>query len=233
MKGFVVISAIVVSAVAVPHTAAAQIFTCRDAHGTLLLSSDPCDGSARTKATRGLTARLGAPPQLTSRGAAYEPLIQEHSVLHGVRPDLVRAVIQVESAYNPRALSPKGAMGLMQLMPATAAEFGVLNPFDPAENIRGGVGYLKQLLIRYDNDEELALAAYNAGPTAVDRHGSRIPPFKETRDYLRRITAARGTMAGLPDSKIYKSVDVVEDGRVVVRYTNLRPASGAYQEVPR
>src|SRR5439155_12158949 len=110
-----------------------------------------------------------------------------------------RAVIQVASAFNPRAVSPKGAMGLMQLMPATAARFGVLDAFTPAENIRAGVGYLKQLLNRYGNNEELALAAYNAGPLAVDQHGTQIPPYRETQDYVRRINALGGTR--IPGSK--------------------------------
>ena len=112
----------------------------------------------------------------------------------GIRPDLVRAVIQVESAFNPRAVSPKGAMGLMQLMPATAKQFGVIDPFNPAENIRAGVSYLRQLLDRYDHDEQLALAAYNAGPGAVDKYGSKVPPYKETQNYVLKITGIQGNV---------------------------------------
>ncbi len=153
-------------------------------------------------------------------------------MLQGVRASLVRAVIQVESAFNPRALSPKGAMGLMQLMPATASRFGVLNPFNPVENIRAGVAYLKQLLNRYDNNEELALAAYNAGPLAVDRHGSQIPPYKETQNYVKRINTLRGATPGAPGARIYKSVDII-DGRPVTRYSNTKPATSNYQEVAR
>ena len=104
-------------------------------------------------------------------------MVQEHAARQSLRPDLVRAVIQVESGFNPHARSPKGAMGLMQLMPATARDLGVHNAYDPGENIRGGTLYLRQLLDWFDGDEELALAAYNAGPNAVDCYGRRIPPI--------------------------------------------------------
>jgi soluble lytic murein transglycosylase-like protein len=163
--------------------------------------------------------------------SSYEPLIREHSMLQGVRADLVRAVIQVESAFNPRARSPKGAMGLMQLMPATAQQLGVRDAFNPAENIRGGVTYLKQLLVRYDNNEQLALAAYNAGPLAVDRNGSRIPPYKETQNYVLRINALRKFTPTTPGA-IYKSVDIV-DGKPVTRYSDVKPSGTSYQEVAR
>jgi soluble lytic murein transglycosylase-like protein len=159
-------------------------------------------------------------------------LIHQHSTLQGVRDDLVRAVIQVESAFNPRAVSPKGAMGLMQLMPTTAARFGVLDAFNPGENIRAGVGYLKQLLDRYDHNEQLALAAYNAGPLAVDRHGSQIPPYRETQNYVKRISAIGGTTQRAPATRIYKSVEII-DGQPVLRYSNTKPSGGDYQEVRR
>src|SRR5262245_9440836 len=166
----------------IANPARAQIYSWRDANGVLVLSNLPPDGSQSppkvtqpVTVTRPVTARVTAAPILLTSGASYEPLILLHSVLQGIKADLVRAVIQVESAFNPRAVSPKGAMGLMQLMPATAARFNVLDPFNPAENIRAGVRYLRELLDRYANNEQLALAAYNAGPTAVDRHGTAIP----------------------------------------------------------
>jgi soluble lytic murein transglycosylase-like protein len=134
----------------------------------------------------------------------------------------VKAVIQIESAFNPAAVSPKGAMGLMQLMPATAQSFGVGNPFDPQQNVRAGVAYLRQLLDRYDNDETLALAAYNAGPAAVDRHGQTVPPYRETQNYVERISEAVGTSAPsqkVPNTTIYRTVEII-DGREVVLYSD-------------
>lgn len=119
----------------------------------------------------------------------YDPLIRRLSAEHGVDPGLVRAVIQIESAYQPRARSKKGAVGLMQVMPATGRQYGIRNLWDPASNIRAGVTHLKALLDRYPL--ALALAAYNAGEGAVDRFAG-IPPFPETVSYVARVRALVG-----------------------------------------
>lgn len=206
---------------AAPAAVEAQIYTWRDAAGNLVLSDKPKDPAAQTyRVARAGLFRTTRP--LPRRALQYDGLIAEHASANAVSPDLVRAVIQAESAFNPRARSHKGAMGLMQLMPGTAAELGVVDPYDPRENIRAGVAYLKQLLVKYEENETLALAAYNAGPAAVARYGT-VPPYRETRNYVEKIRRATETAPG-PRTRIYRTVEVV-DGREVVRYTDV-PARG-------
>jgi soluble lytic murein transglycosylase-like protein len=118
---------------------------------------------------------------------AYEELIKEAADVHKLSPALIRAVMRTESAFNPAAVSPVGAMGLMQLMPALAEEMGVTDPFDPRDNIMGGAKYLRQLLDEHEGNIRLTLASYNAGPGNVRRYRG-VPPFKETRNYVRKIT---------------------------------------------
>ena len=219
-----VFTAFLLGAGALP--AAAQIFSWRDTSGNLILSNlrpGPDAAAIRLYAVPAASDARVTAFTPSSLSTAYDDLIVEHSRRNGVRQSLVRAVIQVESAFNPVARSPKGAIGLMQLMPATARQFGVANAYNPEENVRAGVAYLRQLLDRYDNDEVLALAAYNAGPGAVDRHGQRVPPYQETKNYVMRVN----TIAGQPVEKpaaleMYRSVELV-DGRPVVKYTDRKP----------
>jgi soluble lytic murein transglycosylase-like protein len=140
--------------------------------------------------TRRMSARLVPVPDIN-----LEPLITRHSDAQALDPKLVKAVIQAESGYNVRALSNKGAIGLMQLMPATASLLNVSNPYDPDDNIRGGTRYLRQMLDRFAGRVEFAVAAYNAGPGAVERHGG-IPPYAETRAYVKRVLSLYGNGAG-------------------------------------
>jgi soluble lytic murein transglycosylase-like protein len=201
-----------------PAIAQAQIYMWRDSSGNYVLSDKPKDPSAKTFAvsTAGTIRTTRSAP--TTRANRFDMLIDEHSTAHGVDRNLVKAVIQAESAYNPSATSVKGAMGLMQLMPATAHEYGVRDPYDPAENIRAGVAYLKSLLTKYAQNVELALAAYNAGPGAVAKYGT-VPPYRETKDYVKKITVAVDAAAP-PVVRVYRTIEYVE-GRPVPRYSTI------------
>lgn len=117
----------------------------------------------------------------------YDMIIKQHSYNHGVDPSLVKAVMKAESNFNPQAVSPKGAQGLMQLMPDTARNMSVYDPFDPDDNIRGGTKYLKLLDDTFQGNLELILAAYNAGPNRVKEHNMNVPPFEETRNFIKRV----------------------------------------------
>jgi len=129
-------------------------------------------------------------------GASYEELARRSGRAAGVDPALVAAVAETESRFDPLAISPAGAAGLMQLMPATAHGLGVADPYDPVQNVRGGAAYLHQLLERFHDSVPLALAAYNAGPGAVERYGG-VPPYAETQRYVDRVMAAYRVRGGL------------------------------------
>ena len=126
-------------------------------------------------------------PRLLARSAQYDDIIEAEGKSAGVEPNLLRAVIVVESGFNSRAVSKRGAVGLMQLMPATATRFGVSDRYDPRQNVRGGALYLGFLINRFRQNVRLALAAFNAGEDAVDRNSGQIPPFVETLEYVPKV----------------------------------------------
>jgi len=123
---------------------------------------------------------------LKAQSTNIDEIIETFSEKYGIDGDFIKAIIKQESGFNTRATSKKGAMGLMQLMPKTAQSLGVIDAYNPSQNIEGGVKYLKSLLDKYDNNKEMALAAYNAGPGAVKKYGG-IPPYKETQNYINAI----------------------------------------------
>ena len=165
----------------------ADIYSFVDAAGVTHFTNVPVDGRYRLLLASPPEEREAEAPKKANwlaKSAEFDPFIEKAARSHGVRPELVRAVIVAESAFNPNAVSNRGAVGLMQLRPATAHRYGVANAFDPEQNIKAGVHYLRDLLTRYGNNLELTLAAYNAGEDAVERYGHSIPPFAETQHYV-------------------------------------------------
>ncbi len=177
------------------HNAAGDVYKFEDEEGRTLLTNIPSNGKGmklvkRFRFSYSRPHSGGRAPVLKvlkDRIRKYRPLIMQAARETGLDTDLIHAVILAESAYDSKAVSPKGAMGLMQLMPATAKRFNVSDAFDPAQNISGGTRYLKFLMARFGNDLELVTAAYNAGEGAVERYGRSIPPFKETRLYVKKV----------------------------------------------
>jgi soluble lytic murein transglycosylase-like protein len=137
---------------------------------------------------------------LLAKAGRYDSIIENAAQSASVEPNLLRAVIVVESGFNSRAVSKRGAVGLMQLMPATASRFGVSNPYDPRQNIHAGAQYLKFLINRFGQNVRLALAAYNAGEEAVERNGGQIPPFTETMAYVPRVLRIYQMLTAQPRS---------------------------------
>jgi len=140
-------------------------------------------------------------------------IVEEIAHKYSLEPTLIHSIIKIESNYDPWAISPKGAIGLMQLMPTTAAQYGVRDIFDPRENIEGGVRYLKDLIRLYQGRTDLVLAAYNAGQEAVKKFGG-IPPYPETIKYIEKVKASYNKPVIRTRTRIYKFID--KKGRVVL-----------------
>ncbi|MBZ0112314.1 MAG: lytic transglycosylase domain-containing protein [Thermoanaerobaculia bacterium] len=173
-----------------PSLGAAEIKTRVRADGSIEVYNEPSKKPA--------TSRASAPNRVHRDRSEWDRSIRDASDEHSLDPKLIRSVIEVESGFNPAAVSSKGAQGLMQLMPETARELAVSDPFDPEQSIFGGTLYLRRMMDEFGRIE-IALAAYNAGPGAVRRHGG-IPPYTETRDYVRKVmTLYRGVAPVLPE----------------------------------
>jgi soluble lytic murein transglycosylase-like protein len=186
--------ACLVCGLALPSAVLAEVYKYRDARGHIHLTDKPMRGmklmqrySISTGRTIGRPKPGASLAELHKRRDRLSPLIDRAAAESRLRPALIHAVVRAESAYRHDAVSSKGAVGLMQLMPATAERYGVDNRTDPAQNLRGGSEYLRDLLQMFDNDLQLALAAYNAGENAVIRYGNKIPPYAETQGYVRKV----------------------------------------------
>ncbi len=183
--------------------ATADIYSFVDAHGVTHYSNVPTDSRYQfLLATPAEKTRSGDAydAALLARSAQFDPIIEHAAAAASVAADLLRAVIVVESGFNARAVSRRGAAGLMQLMPATAQAFGATDRFDPTQNIHAGARYLQSLMKRYDNDIRLTLAAYNAGENAVDRCGRCIPNYRETQAYVPKVWRVYQTLLGQPQA---------------------------------
>ena len=178
--GVTILSVFICSFIGI-NSGIADIYKYIDSNGVLHFTNAPTSSNYRLY----IKERPAIPLQVNSTGK-YEPIISAASKRHGISAHLLNAIIKVESDYNPRAVSRKGAKGLMQIMPETMKALNIANVFDPWENIMGGARYFKQLFNRYEGKLPLALAAYNAGPGVVDRFGS-IPPLRETEAYVEKV----------------------------------------------
>lgn len=167
-----------------PCILSAEIYSYVDKNGVLHFSNVPTSRQYRYIGPEFSSPRYNTFPRGTA--SDYDHIISQAAALYDIRFELIKAIIRVESNFNPNAVSPKGALGLMQLMPSNVSLFNVRNPFDPHENVMAGTRFFRQLLERYNSDLSLSLAAYNAGPGAVDRHKD-IPPYRETRDYVDKV----------------------------------------------
>jgi len=184
-------------AVCVAPAAHAQIYAGRDANGSVVLSNFRSAVADELMIAAPIEAQSELPVPAPVTDDRFVALIRKVAQDTSLSPYLLQAVIAVESGFDARAVSHKGALGLMQLMPQTAQRFGVRDPFDPVQNVTAGATYLKSLLDRFHGDLHLALAAYNAGEAAVIKAGYRIPPYAETRAYVPRV------LARLPRATVY------------------------------
>jgi soluble lytic murein transglycosylase-like protein len=175
-----------------------------DANGVLHLTNKPPKSTDKVLYARSYSVPDGKSPFKLKKYRHpkyddYAPLIEAAAQRADLPPALLHAIVQVESAYNPKAISPKGAVGLMQLMPATAKRYGVTERTDAAANLNGGAQYLRDLLSMFDQELSLALAAYNAGENAVKRYGNTIPPYRETINYVKKVNQLYQQYLAQPD----------------------------------
>lgn len=224
-KTLSLVFALATLSIAQPASLAQALYSYVDESGVQVFTNVPPVGRVSNLEVTGKPEVPNLPPPPPSRRSEqFGPIIEKYAAEHNLDPSLIRSIIAQESGFNPNAVSPKGARGLMQLMPATAARLGVTDSFDPEQNIRGGIRHFRRLMDNFNNDLTLSLAAYNAGENLVQRLG-RVPAIKETRDYVKSITEKYGKLdanvqaAGKSYTPPYRFVD--ESG--TLHLTNIPP----------
>jgi hypothetical protein len=221
--------------VGVPQIFGSQLYSYLDENGVRHFTNIAPGGEPRDLKVTGSPTPVEKPSVAQKPGSPasaketrYDPIINKYADSYRLDASLIRSMMAQESNFNARAVSPKGARGLMQLMPATAADLGVRNIHDPEENIKGGMKYMRSLLDKFDNNLVLSLAAYNAGPNLVERI-RRVPNYRETQDYVRTITARYGKKDVAPKAETVEVARVMpmkfqyRDENGVLHLTNIPP----------
>jgi len=224
MKSVFLLRVAVAALLSFPNLSIAQaLYSYIDEDDTEVFTNIPPSRPVRNLKITGSPAPQPAPAEAGQKSAKFDPIIEKYAADYQLDASLIRSIIAQESGFNPKAVSPKGARGLMQLMPATAARLGIKNTFDPEQNIHGGVKHFRFLMDNFNNDIELSLAAYNAGENLVQRLG-RIPAIKETQEYVQSVTKRYGKTE--PDLQLqeqpeYWPIDQFVDESGILHMTNI------------
>ncbi len=223
MKNSVLFVAVAVMLLTLANESHGQtLYSYIDENGVQVFTNIPPVNRGEKLKVRGSVPSPAPPSSSNMKSQSIDAIIEKYASHYSLDPSLIRSIIATESAFNPTAVSPKGARGLMQLMPATAEKLGVRNSFDPEQNIHGGVKHFRSLLDNFNNNLVLSLAAYNAGENLVQRLG-RVPAIKETRDYVQSVTKKYGSKELLPRQEAKRTMYRYFDESGVLHLTNIPP----------
>jgi len=209
------------------NTFAQALYSYTDENGVQTFANVAPSGPVSDLKITGALPQIPLQSDRKGKSGDFDPLIEKYAADYGFEPSLIRSIIATESGFNPNAVSPKGARGLMQLMPETAARLGVRNSFDPEQNIQGGVKHFRFLMDNFNNNLELSLAAYNAGENLVQKLG-RVPAIQETRDYVQTVTKRYGKkeIKPLPQAQEPPPQEIIQftDESGILHITNIPPS---------